>query len=119
MGILILVFPLAYVLLSKIGDQELPSIFKAISKLLIFVSVVALPFWVFAQLTNISTSTSVWGKIFSPQASGLNTYEYIVNPLVDPVVFFNRIFGDLVGNRKLFFLHRYSAIVFSKFQRPL
>ena len=103
-GVLILVFPLAYALLGNVRDREIVNNVRAASKFLFVVFLIALPLWVYAQLTAMSTSGDIWGKIFSPQLSGANTYEYIANPFVDPILFLKNVFGNLIGNKKLYFL---------------
>jgi hypothetical protein len=43
-------------------------------------------------------------KLFSSHGYPDNTYQYIVSPFVDPVTFSNRVSGDLIGTRILYFL---------------
>jgi 4-amino-4-deoxy-L-arabinose transferase-like glycosyltransferase len=104
MGILILVFPLAYALLSKVRDPEFLYTLRSVAKFLFIVFLIALPFWFYSQsTTRILDTPSIWGKLFS-SSYNTNTYEYIANPLVDPIEFLRNVCGNLIGKKPLYFL---------------
>lgn len=92
-GIFILFFCLAYALLNKPSNQTFGNIFKRISKILIIVFSIGLPFWLFC--------------VFGPNHVlyvADSTYRFIPNPLTNFVGFLKGVFGNLIGFKYLYFL---------------
>jgi hypothetical protein len=91
-GAVILFCHLAYFLVIKYKENPSKDIFKAIFKYLTVIFVIAAPLWIYA--------------VFGPHCDyGIRrVFEYIPNPLVDFIGFVKGIFGNLVGNKKLYFL---------------
>lgn len=92
-GFFILFFCLAYVLLNKPSNRTFSSISKGISKMLIIVFFIGLPFWLFC--------------IFGPlhvRFKADDTYLFIPNPCNNIIGFLKGVFGNLVGFKKFYFL---------------
>lgn len=92
-GIFILFFCLVYVLWNKPIGQTFSSVFKRISKIIIVVFSIGVPFWLFC--------------VFGPQHVKYvaeNKYQFIPNPLNNIIGFLKGLFGNLVGFRKFYFL---------------
>lgn len=90
-GVLILLLPMAFSLLSKLHDKSFKAILKTNIKLLILVLCIAMPLWLY----------SVFGPHFNYRTDSL-PFEWISNPIVNPVSFLKSIFGNLLGYKKLY-----------------
>lgn len=97
-GFFIIFFCLVYTLLNKPSTRSFSGIFKDISKILIVLLFIGLPFWLFS--------------VFGPQHYRFkwDVYKYIPNPGKDMIGFLKFIFGNLVGFKGLYFL--LAALVF-------
>lgn len=91
-GIVILTIPTLFSLLSRRKDPHFDLILKDTAKLLFFVLLVAMPLWIY------STFFAHLGY------RSEDVFQYIPNPLINLLGFLKGIFGNLVGNKKLYFL---------------
>jgi hypothetical protein len=86
---------MAFFLFSKPRDGSFKIIFRKIFKFMLVVSVVIAPLWL----------VSVLGVHFQAGAHlNINSFEFIPNPLVDLVGFLKAVLGNLVGDKRLYFL---------------
>jgi len=94
-GIFIVFLSLVFVLLNKPRTRSFISILKSISKTLLPVFLIAIPFWLFC--------------VFGPfhirfEQIKRNVFEFIPNPCNNITGFLKGVFGNLVGFKKLYFL---------------
>lgn len=96
-GIFILFTCLTYALLNKPHARTFSDIFKSISKVLIAIFLIGLPFWLF------------WLFIFGPvrvrfASAEFETFQFIPNPCNNIAGFLKGVFGNLLGFKKFYFL---------------
>lgn len=95
-GIVIVLLPVAFSLLSKLRDKSFKAVFKVNIKLLTIVLCIAMPLWFY----------SVFGphinRDFNSPDNYLYPFIFIANPFVDPISFLKSIFGNLMGYKKLY-----------------
>ena len=94
-GLFILFFCLIYALLNKPSARTFSSIFKGISKILVIVFSVGIPFWLFC--------------VFGPfhlyvDPTKFDTYQFMPNPHNNIMGFLKSIFGNLLGFKYFYFL---------------
>jgi len=91
-AIVMLTMVLLFALLNKRTDPQFSLIFKDTAKLLFFVLLIAMPLWIY----------SVFFAHLGYRLT--DTFQFIPNPAIDLVGFLKGIFGNLVGQKKLYFL---------------
>jgi len=94
-GVFMLFFSLIYALLNKPHTRTFSSIFTDISKTLIVVLSIGLPFWLFC----------IFGPLrFPVEAHKIDVFQYIPNPSSNAIGFLKGVFGNLIGFKKFYFL---------------
>ncbi|MBI3601426.1 MAG: glycosyltransferase family 39 protein [Candidatus Omnitrophica bacterium] len=101
-GILILFCPLVFALLTKFGDASFKIILKSVAKIIAVVLGVTLLIWFL----------SLFGPHLPWQGHGFRVNQYIPYPFEDFIGFLKGVFGNLVGQKKLYFLLLGMAIPF-------
>lgn len=91
-GILIVAFCTMFSVLAQRERAPLPALIKHIAKFYIALGAVALPAWLWYAGGSMDRQISTHMK----------TFEFIPNPLLDPIGFIRNIVGNLLGN-KLFY----------------
>jgi hypothetical protein len=94
-GAFILFLSLVFVLVNKPRARAFGSIFKSISKILLIIFLIGLPFWLFCVFGPFHLSLEQTRK---------NVFEFIPNPRHNIVGFLKGILGNLIGCKKLYFL---------------
>jgi len=92
-GIFILFCVAIYFLLIKLKDLLRERILWPIIKFLIIVGIIASPLWLYSML----------GVEISKHAPE-NIWQFIPSPINNPIGFLKAIFGNLIGERRLYFL---------------
>lgn len=93
-GILILLLPFAYSLLAELHNKSFKVIFKKNVKFISIVLFIAMPLWLYS--------------VFGPHQSYRGgdpaeiTFAHIPNPLDDTIGFLKAIFGNLMGDKRLY-----------------
>lgn len=90
-GVLMIISSLAFHLLRKWRTQDFKGILCRVGKIMSVSLCIAMPLWLFTEL-NLRPLLET------------NTFQFIPNPLYNPVGFLKGIFGNLVGFKKLYFL---------------
>ncbi len=94
-GLFMLFFSLVYALLNKPPTRTISSIYRSISKMLIVVFSIGLPFWLFC----------IFGPLrYQVESHKIDAFYYIPNPLINAIGFLKGVFGNLIGFKKLYFL---------------
>ena len=94
-GVFIVFLSLVFVLLNKPRTRSFASFFKSISKTMLFVFLIAMPFWIFCVFGPFHIRFELIKR---------NVFEFIPNPCNNITGFLKGIFGNLVGFKKLYFL---------------
>lgn len=93
-GIFIFLVTLFYNLLVRLADKKgLADFFRKNIKFFLVILLIVVPVWLF----------SVLGRHLAYRID-CAVFQYIPNPLLDSIGFLKGIFGNLVGNRKFYFL---------------
>lgn len=97
-GIFIVFFCLTYFILLELGRQPLSQVIFKNAKFCGLLAIFALPafIWFATGVTDFSIAYF--------QAQKLDTFQYIPNPLVNLTDFLKAIFGNLVGDKRFYFL---------------
>jgi hypothetical protein len=93
-GILIFFFTGLFALVAKLKDRSFLAIFKKTFLFGFITFCIASPIWLL----------SIFGPHLGSSQFGMNTFQYISNPLENSIGFLKSIFGSLVGNKKMYFL---------------
>lgn len=94
-GIFMPYLSMIFLLITKFKNPSFKFVLRRTLKFMGIVSAVALPFWIYC----------IFGPhvILGPEYN-IDTFLYIPNPLHNLVGFLKGIFGNLIGNKKLYFL---------------
>ena len=99
-GILIVGLPLLYFLGTILREKKFVNVLKGAIRFFLPLVLICAPLWLF----------SVFGEHLSMPP--FYTFEYFPDPLVNPVGFLKSVVGNLVGDRRLYFLLLGPALAF-------
>ncbi|MBN1870870.1 MAG: hypothetical protein JW847_09880 [Candidatus Omnitrophica bacterium] len=111
-GIAVFFLPLAYSVINTLMDRKKSEqslvILKDILKFVAVILCIAMPLWLYSFLgPNLTLTTSAGDKSMMGEGIyyiGGGTFRFIPNPIENMTGFLKAVFGNLVGNKKFYFL---------------
>ncbi len=97
-GILIVVFPMTYFLLTRENYSHLKRIFGEMKYFLLIVGFSSVVIYLWYGTKNVAI-----GQLY-PQLQHLNTFQFIPHPIENPIGFLKGIVGNLLGDKRLYIL---------------